>query len=56
MELILTAGGYDFYRDTDGYWQCVRQGEKPPAVGAYKLLETLARMKNVTIPRSNLGE
>lgn len=47
MFLEFTAGGYDFYRDGEGYWQAVHTGEPAPARGAYGRAETLAGLKNV---------
>lgn len=49
MELIFTAGGYDFYRDAEGFWQCVHEGAEAPARGAYGRADALARLKNVPL-------
>ena len=51
MDKIFTAGGYDFFRDSDGYWQCVKEGSAAPTRGAYGRADSLARLKDVPLHR-----
>ena len=50
IEKIFTAGGYDFYRDGEGYWGVAREGEKAPTLCGYRLASSLAKLKNITLP------
>lgn len=49
MQLIFSVKGYDFYRDNEGYWQCVHKGNAAPKRGAYGRADSLARLKGIPL-------
>lgn len=46
---IFTCGGYDFYRDGEGFWTVAHKGGPPPRHCSYATPEPIAKLKGVRL-------
>jgi hypothetical protein len=49
LEKVYESHGYVFYKDRDGYYGVVKEGEDPPKHCAYVSLLILAKSKGVPV-------
>lgn len=49
IQHIFTCGGYDFYRDGEGFWAVAHKGGPPPRHCGYATPEAIAQLKGVRL-------